>query len=136
MDKAFAELEGFINKDEISIAHVRDEVNRLVECPLASLDDAAWRLLYTLKPQTGSDVKRVAVLPFMYQETRFSSPFARYMAKLIENKMQEVTSWEPAEITKQTSDMAQALVILTGCTGSSLVDSKSLLCSNESQMAQ
>jgi hypothetical protein len=118
MDKTFTELDGTIKKDEVSIAEVRDEVNKIVERPIASLDDAAWRLLYTLKPQTGADIKRVAVLPFMYQETRFSSPFARYMAKLIESKMGEVASWEPAEITKQTDDIAQATqqapVILIG----------------------
>ena len=114
MDKAFAELDGTIKKDEISIAWVQEEADKLVERPLTSLDDAAWRLLYTLKPQTGSDVKRVTVLPFMYQETRFSSPFARYMAKLMEGQMQEVASWESAEITNQTDDKVQEPVILTG----------------------
>jgi hypothetical protein len=118
LDRTTQKMDEVTKIGETCMGEVRDEMESLLERPIASLDDAAWRLLYTLKEQTGTEVRFVSVVPFVYQETRFTSAFARYTSKLIESQMYRIVRWEPAGTTLRTDSQErggdQARFILSG----------------------
>ena len=82
--------------NEITIAHVREAVAKLIHRPLNTIDDLAWFLVYQLKEQAeqkDSGNVQIVVTPLVYQDTKMGSSFSRYFNQLIEQKMSEITRW-------------------------------------------
>ncbi|MBF8296551.1 MAG: hypothetical protein HW389_3096, partial [Bacteroidetes bacterium] len=93
----FEELEGRVAKEEVALSEIRDAVHRLLQKPVASIEDLGWNLAYFLKEQ--SDLKNASVLvtPFTFQDTKMGSPFARFFKQILEGKLVEVVKWSPVQ---------------------------------------
>ena len=90
------EMEQSAANNEITIAHVREAVAKLIHRPLNTIDDLAWFLVYQLKEQAeqkDSGNVQIVVTPLVYQDTKMGSSFSRYFNQLIEQKMSEITRW-------------------------------------------
>jgi hypothetical protein len=83
---AFAELDQVEGAGIPTSAEVAAAVERLTRGSFTRLDDAAVALAFRLGVQLPPG-KKVLVLPFAYGETRFSSPFSRYLAQAVGHKL-------------------------------------------------
>ena len=94
---AFEELEGKVAKEEVTLAEVRDAVQRLLQKPVTSIEDLGWNLAWCLKEQGELKNATVLVTPFTFQDTKMGSPFARYFKQILEGKLIEVAKWSPVQ---------------------------------------
>ncbi|MBI4233121.1 MAG: DUF4384 domain-containing protein [Chloroflexi bacterium] len=85
---AFDELQALDEEVAVSRAQVDQAVDHLTQKASGSVDDAAAVLAFRLGQQLPSG-KRVLVLPFTYGETQFTSPFSRYLAQALGQKLAE-----------------------------------------------
>jgi hypothetical protein len=92
------ELEQSAAKNEITVGQIREAVTKLVQRPLKSVDDLAWFLVYQLNEQADKKVsgkQPVVVSPLLYQDTKMGSSFSRYFNQVIEQKLTEISDWNP-----------------------------------------
>lgn len=86
---AYDELQVLDGEAAVSRAQVDEAVDHLTQKAFDSVDDAAAVLAFRVGQQLPSG-KRVLVLPFTYGETSFTSPFSRYLAQALGQKLAEV----------------------------------------------
>ena len=120
---AFRELDQLEGKAERTRMDVDVAVERLTEGDFRTLDDAVAVLSFRLVQQLDSD-RRVLVLPFTYGETRFHSPFSRYLARTLSHKLvdaglqpvQAVRGFKPksADHRREQAQQAGAALIIGG----------------------
>lgn len=95
--RAFQELEGEVEQDQVGVEVVRDAVQRLLQRPLRTPDDLTWYLAYCLNEQANLKNVSVLVAPPTYRDTKMGSPFSRYFKQILEHKLQEVARWNPVQ---------------------------------------
>jgi hypothetical protein len=90
-----SDLQTYASANEITIATIRDAVQKLIQRPIRSIEDLAWVLVYQLKEQTGKipGPLSVFVMPCVYQDTKLGSPFSRYFKSIVEQRITELTRW-------------------------------------------
>ncbi|MFH1009521.1 MAG: LPP20 family lipoprotein [Candidatus Latescibacterota bacterium] len=95
---AFRELDQLEKKAEWTRTDVDAAVERLTEGNFGTLDDAVAALAFRLGRQLDAD-QRVLVLPFTYGETRFHSPFSRYLAQALSHALVDA-ALQPVEAAR------------------------------------
>lgn len=95
---AFQELDQSEKKTEWTRMDVDAAVERLTAGDFHTLDDAVAVLAFRLGRQLDAG-GRVLVLPFTYGETRFHSPFSRYLAQALSHKLVDA-GLEPVEAVR------------------------------------
>jgi len=83
---AFQELDELEEQGVISRTDVDAAIERLTAKDFGTVDAAAASLAFRLGRQLVPG-KRVLVLPFTYAETKFTSPFSRYLAQVVNQKL-------------------------------------------------
>ena len=103
------DLEKTAASTEITVAQIRESVQKLVQRPINSIDDLGWYLVYQLKEQIEKKEKgklSIFVAPLFYQDTKMGSSFSRFFNQLMEQKIGEVAKWDVVQ--------ANAPMILSG----------------------
>lgn len=106
---ALHELQNYASTNEITIATIREAVQKLIQRPIKTIEDLAWVLVYQLKEQTGKDQGSLSlnVMPCVYQDTKLGSPFSRYFKSIVEQRITELVRWNVMQ-------EGQAAYILSG----------------------
>jgi len=112
---AFQELDELEEQGIISRTDVDAAIERLTAKDFGTVDDAAAALAFRLGRQL-SPGQRVLVLPFTYAETRFTSPFSRYLAQVVNQKLAEaemrpvqpIRGFQPETMNHQREQARQA----------------------------
>ncbi|GAH64017.1 unnamed protein product, partial [marine sediment metagenome] len=78
-----------IPQSSVSRSQLRQAVEGLINRPIQRPEDLAWSLAYQLGRQLESPGSPVMTTPFTYQDTRMSSPFARFFKMLLDAKLNE-----------------------------------------------
>jgi hypothetical protein len=95
---AFQEWDQLEKKTEWVRTDVDAAVQRLTEGDFGTLDDAVAALAFRLGRQLDAG-GRVLVLPFTYGETRFHSPFSRYLTQALSHKLVDA-ALQPVEAVR------------------------------------
>lgn len=74
-------------------ARVRLEVARLINKPVATLDDLAWQLAFILKGQSGKSAE-VDLAPLAYQDKTVTTPFSRYFHGILRAALVQTAGWK------------------------------------------
>jgi hypothetical protein len=103
------DLQNYASTNEITVATIRDAVQKLIQRPIRTIEDLAWVLVYQMKEQTGKTPGplTVTVLPCVYQDTKLGSPFSRYFKSIVEQRITELVRWNVLQ-------EGQAAYILSG----------------------
>ncbi|MFH1009161.1 MAG: LPP20 family lipoprotein, partial [Candidatus Latescibacterota bacterium] len=120
---AFRELEQPEEKAERTRADMDLAVERLTRADFRTLDDAVAVLGFRLAQQLDSG-GHILVLPFTYGETRFHSPFSRYLARTLRTRLVG-SGLQPVETTfgfnpksadhqREQAQQAGADLVMTG----------------------
>jgi len=112
---AFQELDELEEQTVISRTDVDAAIERLAAKDFGTVDAAAVALASRLGRQL-SPGQRVLVLPFTYAETRFTSPFSRYLAQVVNQKLadanmrpvQPIRGFQPKTMDHQREQARQA----------------------------
>ncbi len=99
-----SELEQTAASNEITIAKIREAIAKLVQRPIASVDDLAWYIVFQLKEQIEQKEKlriSVFVAPLLYQDTKMGSSFSRFFNHIIEQKIGEAAKWDVVQANAQ-----------------------------------
>lgn len=120
---AFRDLDQLEGKAERTRTNVDIAVERLTQTDFRTLDDAVVVLAFRLAQQLHAD-RRVLVLPFTYGETRFHSPFSRYLARTLSHKLvdaglqpvQAVRGFNPKSVDhrREQAQQSGAELVITG----------------------
>ncbi|MBM4165711.1 MAG: DUF4384 domain-containing protein [Ignavibacteria bacterium] len=121
----FSIIEQEISNDELTSSHVRNEINKLVQKPITSLDDAAWYLAYCLKMNNEEKQITTVVAPPTFQHTKMGSAFSRYFKTIFEHQIVEVAKWNVVQqvaqyqpktknVAKEFSEASGAEYIVSG----------------------
>jgi hypothetical protein len=90
-----ADAGSFAEIDTVSISpeKVTGAIDRIINRPVRSVDDAAWFVGYMLGQQQKGGNALARVVPLTYQDTKMSSQFGRYMQQLLEQRLASVAKW-------------------------------------------
>ena len=83
---AFRELDGAGDRATVRRSDVDGAIDRLTGGVFSRVDAAATALVFRLAQQLRPD-QPLVVLPFTYGETRFASPFSRYLEQAMNHKL-------------------------------------------------
>ncbi len=75
-------------------ASVEQEMVRLLQRPVRTLDDAATLLTHILAGQLGEKHLTMGIEPPSFQDTRSGSPFSRYLHESLLSSAASIPSWE------------------------------------------
>jgi hypothetical protein len=121
----YATLDSTLKNDQTMINDVRQGMQRVSERPIDKIEDIAWYIAFCLQKQAVVKDPTLMVTPLTYQDTKMSSPFARYFQQLLETKLFEITKWtvvQPkSDVTPKGNNIARdyaaasgASLVLTG----------------------
>lgn len=75
------------------LSHINSSVDRIINRPISTLEDAGWWLASTLGTASGEPV-RLNVSAITYRDSGISSEFANYLRHLLERQLSSRTNWE------------------------------------------
>ena len=103
-----------VPKCSVSRSQLRQAVEGLINRPIRRPEDLAWSLAYQLGRQLESPGSPVMTTPFTYQDTRMSSPFARFFKMLLDAKLNEVAEWGVMAQASEPGKSGKAEYVLVG----------------------
>jgi len=116
IDAAFEELSGSNVSSEgqqpslMSLTEVTNKLDQLLSQAINSVDDVARAVVYKLSKQVSQPKGKVMIIPFTYQDTQMSSPFARYLRDALETQIGQMARWK---VVSQTSSFKPKSVQIT-----------------------
>ena len=131
IDAAFEELSGSNASSEgqqpslMSLTEVTNKLDQLLSQAINSIDDVARAVVYKLSKQVSQPKGKVMIIPFTYQDTKMSSPFARYLRDALETQVGQMAKWnvvhqassfspKSAQITRDLAKASGAGWLLSG----------------------
>ncbi len=108
--KAFDELEVSASKETVSTNDIQQSIERLINRPVATFDEVAWKVVYMLKNQVDISDKTIMVVPITYQDTKLGSSFSRYFKQTIEGQGVAQAKWSIVQQSKDFKPKTQDLV--------------------------
>ena len=105
IDAAFEELAGSNVSSEgqqpslMSQTEVTNRLDQLLSQSMTSVDDVARAVVFQLSKQVRQPEGKILVTPFTYQDTKISSPFARYFRASLETQVGQMVKWNPVNQT-------------------------------------
>lgn len=105
MEAAFDELEKttFSSKNQtpslMSQMEVANKIDQLMRQSMKSVDDVARALVFQISKHVKQPEGKIFVIPFTYQDTKMSSPFARYFQAALETEFGQISKWNAVNQT-------------------------------------
>jgi len=104
LGETMVELDNVLGSGEklMTWTEVANKVDELLAQKLNTLDDVARSVIIQLSKQVGDMNGKLMLVPFTYQDTRMTSPFARYLRDQLENQIGELLrlKWSVVAQTK------------------------------------
>ncbi|MFQ6044573.1 MAG: hypothetical protein ACE5PV_27285, partial [Candidatus Poribacteria bacterium] len=131
LDAAFEELASSNISSEgqqpslMSLTKVTNKLDQIISQSITSVDDVAQVVVYKLSKQVSQPKGKVLITPFTYQDTKMSSPFARYLRDALETQVGQMDKWnvvrqassfkpKSAQITREITKASGAEWLLSG----------------------
>jgi len=107
--------------ETITPGQLRRTIEGLVSKPIGSLDDLAGYVSHCLGVQV-PEGGQIQVSSFTFQETGMSSPFGRYVQRVVEGRLGSRDDWSVVEqVATQRSDLGSGLFELAAAVGARYV---------------
>ncbi len=107
------EDQNILGKTEIAM-----KIDQLLSRSIASIDDAARAVAYQISQQVKTGSSKVLVTPLTYQDSKMTSPFARYFQQALETQMQKFAVWDVAQQARgfvpKSSQITRDLAVASG----------------------
>jgi TolB-like protein len=109
-----------INEDQAVIGktEIAMRIDQLLARSIASIDDAARAVAYQISQQVKTGSTKVLVTPLIYQDSKMTSPFARYFQQALETQMQKFAVWDVAQQARgfipKSSQITRDLAVASG----------------------
>ncbi|HMV25241.1 MAG TPA: DUF4384 domain-containing protein [bacterium] len=101
-----------------SRTEIAQTIDRLLAQSITSVEDAARAVAYQVSKQISGTTGSFLVSPMTYQDSKMSSPFARYFQQALETQFQKYAVWEVARQARgfqpKSSQITRDLVIASG----------------------
>jgi len=86
----------------MSLTEVTNRVDQLVSQSMTSVDDIARAIVFRLSKQVSQPEGKVLLTPLTYQDTKMSSPFARYLLAALETQIGQMVKWNAVSQTSSS----------------------------------
>jgi TolB-like protein len=106
IEAAFDELEktsfssGNKTPSLMSQMEVANKIDQLLRQSMKSVDDVARYVVLQISKHVKQPEGKIFVIPFTYQDTKMSSPFARYFRAALETEFGQISKWNAVNQTR------------------------------------
>ena len=94
LDLSILELSDKSQQTISRISKINGAIQKIINRPIKSLDDAAWLLSHSFKKQVSQKNVMVSIQPFSYQETNICSQFSDYFNNILMNEIIRTNEWQ------------------------------------------
>jgi TolB-like protein len=84
----------------MSQIEVGNKIDQLLRQSMNSVDDVARALVFQISKHVKQPEGKIFVIPFTYQNTKMSSPFARYFRAALETEFGQISKWNAVNQTR------------------------------------